>query len=141
MHYMYSYILCMFIFIAKKMYCNFCSLWSNYFQSEKLENACVKCQIWICISHFLLTTLATELFILGFNLIRPGATSEQTVTFSIATVICLLKTGFRIFAERSVKEYLRDIYSVPVNYMQLNLFLEEIFLVFHTRSFIYYISC
>ncbi|CAL8094449.1 unnamed protein product [Orchesella dallaii] len=82
-------------------------------RSEKLENACVKCQIWICISHFLLTTLATELFILGFNLIRPGATTEQTVTFSIATVICLLKTGFRIFAERSVKEYLRDIYSVP----------------------------
>jgi hypothetical protein len=82
-------------------------------QSENVENACVKCQVWICISHFLLITLAIELFILGFNLIRPGATADQVMTFGIGMGICLFKFVFRIIAEKSVKEYLKDIYNVP----------------------------
>ncbi len=80
---------------------------------ENVENACVKNQVWLCVSHFLLITLAIELFILGFNLIRPGATVDQVQTFGIGMGICLFKIVFRFIAEKSVKLYLGDIYSVP----------------------------
>src|SRR5579863_2440918 len=67
----------------------------------------------MCVSHFLLITLGIELFILGFNLIRPGATAAQVITFGIGMGLCLFKIVFRLVAEKSVKAYLRDIYSVP----------------------------
>ncbi|OXA46667.1 uncharacterized protein LOC110856362 [Folsomia candida] len=88
-------------------------LLSSTSRTENVENACVKNQVWICVSHFLCITLAIELFILGFNLIRPGATADQIMTFGIGMGICLFKIAFRLIAEKSVKEYLADIYDVP----------------------------